>query len=187
MLGLRKINPLVRAIGTVGAIAALVGGVTFALNTSNTVALTPNDLTTATASLGIGAGTSCPTSNTSTTGLQDPSLAPGGSTSVPFCLDNTGGVPLVVSVSIPQDLTTSTAAQDTTLTITCPIEGTLSTTLSNWSNGASFAFPNQLPFSTGNVDNCTATAALSTSYTGSGGEAIQAFSINFTGTQPTTP
>jgi len=39
MLKLRHINPMVRAIGTMGAVAALVGGVTFAQQTSNTVML----------------------------------------------------------------------------------------------------------------------------------------------------
>ena len=175
---------MVRAIGTMGAVAALVGGITFAQGlTSNTVALSPNNMTTATASLAIAS--TCPTTGTSLTGLQDSSLAPGGTTSVPFCLDNTGGVPMTVSVSIPQDLTTSVAAQNTTLTIACPTEGTLSTTLSSWSNGASFAFPNSLPDTTGNTDSCTATATLSSSYTGSGGETIPAFSIDFTGNQST--
>jgi hypothetical protein len=185
MFSIRKINPMVRAVGTMGAVAALAGGITFATTglTSNTVALTPNNLTTATATLAIGAGTSCPTTTTSTTGLQDSSLAPGGSTSVPFCLDNTGGVPMILSVSIPDNLTGSTAAADTTLTITCPTEGTLSTTLSTWSNGTSYAFPTALP--AGSADNCTATAVLSSSYAGSGGEVIPAFSIDFIGNQST--
>ena len=175
---------MARAVGTMGAIAALVGGVTFAATglTSNTVALTPNDLTTASATLAIGAGTNCPAGNTTaTTGLQDGSLAPGGSTAVPFCLDNTSTVPMIVSVSIPQNLTGSTAAQDTTLNITCGTSGTLSTSLSAWSNGTTFAFPNTLPATT--IDDCTATATLSSSYGGAGGETIPQFDINFTGNQ----
>jgi hypothetical protein len=55
MLHLRNINPMVRAVGTMGAVSALVGGITFAQLTSNTVALSPNTLSTGTANLEIGA------------------------------------------------------------------------------------------------------------------------------------
>lgn len=179
MIHLRSINPMVRAIATMGAVAALVGGVTFANLTSNTVALSPNNLTTATASLAIGAGSTCPTGDTtSTTGLSDSSLAPGGSTSVNFCFDNTSGVPLLLTASIPQDLSASVAAQNTTLTVACTTEGTLAGTLSSW-GPATFT----TPIAAGTQDTCTATAALSTSYTGAGGETIPAFSIDFVGSQ----
>ena len=181
MLSIHKINPMFRAVGTVGAVAALVGGITFANLTSNTVALSPNNLTSATAALAIAG--SCPaTTTTPIPGLTDASLAPGHSTSVSFCLGNTGDVPLSVSVSVPQNLTADSAAQATTLTITCTTEGTLSTTLSAWSNGASFAFPAPLPATTGNQDSCTATAALSNGYS-SNGHTIPQFDINFTGNQ----
>jgi len=46
MLHLRNINPMVRAVGVMGAVSALVGGITFAQLTSNTVALSPNTLST---------------------------------------------------------------------------------------------------------------------------------------------
>ena len=181
MLSIRKLNPMVRSIGTMGVVAGLVGVVTFAAATSNTVALSPNNITTATASLAISATTNCTTGNTTViTGFQDSSLAPGASTAVSFCLDNTGGVPMFVSATIPQILTANTAAQATTLTITCGTEGTLSTTLSAFSNGASFAFPTAL--SAGSVDNCTATAALSGTYA-TNGDTIPQFDIDFVGTQ----
>lgn len=177
-----KINPMVRAIGTMGAVAALVGGITFAQGlSSNTVALSPNNITTGTAAIQISPsdGTTCGTFGSSTTGLQDTSLAPGSSTSVDFCLNNNGSIPLTLTASIPQSLTTSVAAQNTTLTVNCtPNEGSLSATLSSWGPGT---FGGILP--SGATDQCTATAALSTSYTGSGGEAIPAFSIDFIGNQ----
>jgi hypothetical protein len=44
MVSIRSINPMVRAVGTMGAVAAVVGGITFAALTSNTVALSPNTL-----------------------------------------------------------------------------------------------------------------------------------------------
>lgn len=50
MLGIKKLNPTARAIGTVGAVVALVGGVTFAALTS-TATLTGNTLSSATPTL----------------------------------------------------------------------------------------------------------------------------------------
>lgn len=176
---------MVRAIATMGAVAAIAGGITFASLTSNTVALSPNNITTSTATLAIGAGSSCPGGDTtSTTGFQVSSLAPGATSTLPFCLDNTGGVPLTVTVSIPKSLASSTAAQQTTLTITCPTEGTLSTTLGNWGDN-SYAFPNPLPANegAGSVDDCTASVSLSGNYNGGGGESITQFDIDFTGNQ----
>jgi hypothetical protein len=54
MLHLHNINPMVRAVGTMGAVSALVGGITFAQLTSNTVALSANTLSTGSANLEIG-------------------------------------------------------------------------------------------------------------------------------------
>ncbi|GEM_PF-1622949 len=83
MLNLRNINPMVRAVGTMGAVAALTTGITFAQLTSNTVALSSNTLSTGSANLEIGAvgshhnnnntdnttgGTSGPLSNDTTMG-----------------------------------------------------------------------------------------------------------------------
>ncbi len=53
---LRKISPMVRAIGTMGAVAAVVGGITFAQLTSNTVALYGNELDATTHVLQISNG-----------------------------------------------------------------------------------------------------------------------------------
>ena len=176
---------MVRAVGTMGAVAALAGGITFASLTSNTVALTPNNLTTSTASLAIGAGTTCPTGNTTATpGFTTATpLVPGGAAvKTNFCLDNTGNTPLLVTASIPT-LPTGTAAADTTLSITCTTEGGLTNNTQTLSTFATTAFTNQLPANT--VDDCTASATLSNSYTGSGGENIPQFDIDFIGSQPT--
>lgn len=183
MFRLRNINPMARAIGTVGAVAALAGGITFANLTTPTVALTPNNLVTATAALAIGAGTTCPGGDTTATPgfTTSTPLVPGGpAVTTKFCLDNKGNIPLTVSSSIPT-LPTGTAAGNTSLTIACTTEGTLSvanSTLSSWSGGA---FPVQLP--AGSQDNCTASAKLSSSYTGKGGETIPSFDIDFVGNQ----
>lgn len=188
MISIHKINPMARAIGTMGVVAAVVGGITFAQTglTSQTVALSPNNLSTATAGLYIAAGNTCngeggSGDTTATTGLQDSSLIPGGSAAtVSFCLDNTGGVPLNVTASIPQVPISGVAASDTTLTVTCNTEGTLSATLSNWGPGTF-----STPILAGTYDNCTASAALSNSYTGVGGDVIPQFDINFIGNQST--
>ena len=76
MLSLRNINPMVRSIGTMGAVVALVGGVTFANLQSNAVALSPNNISTGTASIQIGK-TNCTKNSLGNTfqGLQDSSLA----------------------------------------------------------------------------------------------------------------
>jgi hypothetical protein len=181
---IRNINPMVRAVATMGAIAALVGGVTYADLTSNTVKLTPNNLVSATAAIAIGAGTSCPGGDTSqTTGFTTASpLVPGGSpVTTSFCLHNTGNVNLLVSASIPTD-PTGTAASDTTLSITCNSnQGSLVSNSQTLASFATTAFTNPLP--AGAIDNCTASASLKSSYTGSGGEAIPTFEIDFAGTQ----
>lgn len=51
MSRLSKLGPIARAVGVIGATAGLVTGVTFAALTSNTVALTPNNISVASASL----------------------------------------------------------------------------------------------------------------------------------------
>lgn len=74
MLGIKKINPMVRAVGTMAAVVALVGGVTFAALTSNNVTLADSEFSTGTASLKIwDSGTS--TYVTSTTGFSLNDLA----------------------------------------------------------------------------------------------------------------
>ncbi|HSX45383.1 MAG TPA: hypothetical protein VLG27_00070 [Candidatus Saccharimonadia bacterium] len=172
---------MARAVGTMGAIAALVGGVTFAALQSNTVALSPNTLSSATAALAIGAGTSCPGGNTtSTPGFTNVKLVP-GTTSAPvnFCLDNTGDIPLTITAQIPTNFTGSVIAPNqVTLTLNCPTIGQLSGTLDQYSSPVNFP-GSQLP--TNSPVNCTATATLNSSFSGSG--SVKSFDIDFVGNQ----
>lgn len=180
MLSLHKINPMVRAVGTMGAVAALVTGVTFANLTSNTVALTNNTLSTATASLVIGSTSDCTdVSTTSVPGMSFTNLIP-GQTSAPFtfCLGNTGTIPLNVTAQIPQDLSSSSLdPSKVTLNITCG-GGTITKTLADLHTSA-WAFPSN-PLSASGTWSCTATATLDSSVTGG---SVNPFTINFVGTQ----
>lgn len=179
---LSKFSPVARAIGVIGGTAALVTGVTFANLTSNSVALSPNDIAVATASLVIDNNSNCAdNSPTSVTGFQITNLAPGVPVSKNFCLRNTGEVSLLISGSVSgSGLDASAAAQATTLEITCGTDAGISGTLAtNWST----TFPTALGVSTS--EDCTAKVTLSQSYGGAGGDVIPTFSINFVGTQPT--
>jgi hypothetical protein len=178
-----KFSPIARAVGVMGATAALVTGVTFANLTSNAVAISPNTITTAGASLTISAGIknvvtgACAGTGTTTPGITAHSLAPGSSTNiVPFCLGNTGDVNMSITASITPNLSASVAAQSTTLTVTCgdALVGTLST----WGPAT---FTTNIAAHT--AENCTAQATLSSSYSGTASEVIPSFDVNFVGTQ----
>ena len=163
-----------------GVVAGLVGAVTFANLTSNAVAFGPNDIQTGTASLAIEQ-TGCSTESVDTLidGFNVTGLVPGGANStLNFCLANTGDVPMAITGSIPQDLSASVAALHTNLSINCPGLGTLAANLNSWGPGT---FTN--PLAAGDSVSCTATVALDTGYTGSGGESIPTFGVYFNGTQ----
>lgn len=185
MFSIRNINPVVRAVGTMGAVAALVGGVTFATLNSNQVALGPNTLTAATTKLAIGP-TNCGTTAQTQAGFTGVTLSPGQSSTVSFCLDNTNGTPLNLTSSVLSSagdataLTTSSETSATTLVVDCGSLGTASGTLDSFSDQA---FANPLAANT--AINCTATATLSSSYSGTGA-AIPSFDVVFTGTPPST-
>jgi hypothetical protein len=186
MVRFSKISPMVRAIGTMGAVAALVGAVTFAQLTSNTVALSPNTLSTATASLAIGSGTSCPGGATtgSVPGFNNVKLTPGvTSAQLPFCLENNGDIPLDLTVAIPQSAFTGDTGvppSAVTLDITCANGGHSSGTLDQYTGGTPLGSLSNAGGS--NITNCNATATLSSSFTGSG-QNVPSFDIDFTGTQ----
>jgi len=183
MLKFSNINPVARAVGTMGAIAAVVGGVTFAALQSNTVALTPNTLSTGTATLAIGATGTCDANSTgtSTPGFTNQTLNPGDPVTTSFCLVNTGSVALDMFGIIPQDLSTSPAAAATTLDVTCEDIGNASALLSTWSSGYQ---PFDSPLTVDNSVACTATATLNESYS-NGNEGIPAFTVNFIGNEDT--
>jgi hypothetical protein len=101
MVGILKMSPLLRAIGVIGAVAALVTGITFAsLNSS--VTLTNSSVLTTTADLKVydftpgdeGYKSSAP-------GFTVTGLIPGTGVTKQFYLQNSGGVPLKVTARVP--------------------------------------------------------------------------------------
>lgn len=183
MRRIRLFNPVVRAIAVIASVAALATGVTFAALQSNTVALSPNTLSAATASLAIGAASTCPEGDTTTTpGFTNVKLVPGvQSAPVTFCLDNTGDVDLDMFAQITTDFTGSAIpANQVTLNITCGTIGTVSGTLADFATFQHFA---TAPLSAADADgvDCSATATLNSGFSGSG--SVSSFGINFVGNQ----
>ena len=184
MLHLRKINPMFRAIGTVGMVAGLAVGISFAAQTSNTVTLTDNSVTSTTAALQI-ADAACTTApgTTTATGVTVGPLAP-GDTSTPssFCLWNAGTADLDVSVTSPTNFSTSVIpASDVTLNFTCGTTAVASVKLSALSTPT---VVDSSPLAAGTGDTCTVTATLDPGVTTGG--TVTPFELDFTGTSTTT-
>ncbi|HSX31212.1 MAG TPA: hypothetical protein VLE99_04810 [Candidatus Saccharimonadales bacterium] len=183
MISLRNINPMVRSVGTMGAVAAVVGGITFAGLTSNTVALSPNTLSSATAALQISSrtGDACGDFSSDTVaGFTDVKLTPGVvSDPVDFCLKNNGDVPLDLTTAIPQAALVSSpiSPADVTLDITCDNTGHANGTLNEYTGGTPLG-----SLDAGDTTNCSATAELSSSFSGPG-TTVNSFDIDFVGTQ----
>ena len=179
MLSLSKINPLARAIGTMGAIAGLVGAVTFANLQSNTVALSPNTLTSATANLQIGNNAEA-FNNTSVSGITA-TLTPGTPSSFTFYLKNNGQSNMNITAHVPTDFSTSPIpASDITLSFDCG-SGPVTFTLDAWAAGSA-AIPGN-PLGAGSTWTCSETATLASSYGGPGGQAVTPFDVDFVGNQ----
>ncbi len=187
MLKLSKINPMARAIGTMGAIAALVGGITFAALSSNTVALTNNQLSSATTTLAIADGsvatTGCAGAGNTAPGMNFTganALTPGQtSPAFPFCIKNTGTIPLNLTVSINQNAfngDTGIQPGDVTLNITCD-SGSSSGTLNQYTGGTPLG-----AIAAGATDNCNATVQLASTVSTSNAS-VPAFDISFVGNQ----
>jgi FlaG/FlaF family flagellin (archaellin) len=180
---------MVRAIGTMGAVAALVGAVTFAQLTSNTVALTNNTLSSSTAALAIAPGNNTCNNQggsgdtTSTQGFSNVKLTPGvPSAPLKFCLDNTGDVPLNITAKVTNPTGGTLDASKVTLNLTCDGATTLSFSLVDYYNGNA-TFDKTL--NNGHAWNCNATATLASDTSGQGGQSVTPFDINFTGTEVT--
>ena len=175
------LNSKVRAIGTMSAVAALVEGVTFAL-TPNQVALTNNQLTAATSSLAIGVGsTSCTGTAQTQTGMSITGLVAGGSPSSAFnfCITNTGSTTQSITMLTPTTFTSSAIPpSDVTLNVACGSTTATPVTLSALETTATSV---DTSLAAGATDQCTATATLSSSYTGNG-SSITPFELDFTGT-----
>jgi hypothetical protein len=186
MVRFSKISPMVRAIGTMGTVAALVGAVTFAQITSNTVALTNNTLSSATASLAIGAAHDCSTgATTSVQGMSFNNLQPGvASSPFPFCLDNTGNVPLNLTASVPTNFGAginpcgvggaTTGAVNVSTTV-----GALHTSPVAFGTAA-------LNNGTNNVLSCDVTATITPAASTTSNESLTPFDIQFVGTSTDT-
>jgi hypothetical protein len=97
MLQFTKINPLARAIGVIGAVAALTTGVTFAaLNSQAT--LTNTTISSATADLLLWDGD---TFESTAPGFTITDLVPGTGVEKPLYFKNAVGVPLAVTAHVP--------------------------------------------------------------------------------------
>jgi hypothetical protein len=98
---------MVRSIGTMGAVAALVGGVTFAQLQSNTVALTGNNINTSAALQVSNGGTYSTTAAGFTfTGVVPPANGTGPGLGTPsanqtFYLKNTGPTAYSLNLTVP--------------------------------------------------------------------------------------
>lgn len=194
MISIRNINPMVRAIGTMGAIAAVVGGVTFAqINTTSAVTLSDNTLTAATASLAIGPSHNCSTgATTSVPGMNFTNLQPGvESAAFPFCLENIGNVPLNITATVPNVFGNSTInPNDVLLHFTCGVGGATtgsinqSVSVGTLTGGQAFGTV-ALNNNTNNVLSCDVTAKITASSEQSGAT-LTPFDINFTGTTTDT-
>jgi len=180
MISIRKINPMARAIGTMGAVAALVGGITFAALQSNTVALSSNTLSSATAALQIGSNSES-YSDTAVAGMTA-TLVPGvPSSPFTFYLKNNGQSDMNITAHVPTDVSSSTIpASDITLSLDCG-GGPVSFTLDAWHAGSA-AIPGN-PLTASNTWTCTETATLASSYSGGGGESVTPFDVQFVGNQ----
>lgn len=94
----RRTLAVARAVGVIGATAALIAGVTFAALTSNNVTLTNNSFATASADLQIwDPGSS--SYGLTTPGFNFTNIVPGPGETGPFTfwLKNSGGVPLTIT------------------------------------------------------------------------------------------
>lgn len=177
MLSIHKINPMARAIGTMGAIMALVGGVTYAALQTNSVALADNELTSGTPLLQISNGNGF---GNSATGLHA-ALTPGQPTPYTFYLQNNGSSPMTVTASIAAGVFSGSQipASDVTMTLNCG-SGDVTYTLDQWSGGAA-AIPGTVAGG-GSYATCTETVTLDSSYSPSG-QVLNYYSIDFVGNE----
>lgn len=194
MLRVRQVNPIVRAIGVFGAVAALVTGVTYAaLNSQAT--LTNNIISSATADLQVKSSGSFAVQDA---GFAFTGIVPGGP-AVPaagkaFQLKNNGTTDLDVAVSVPSAPTFTGGTVDQTkvkLVVSCTTTGgkafsntsSLSALVAAHPTGGVLMTPDFLPTTTDNIANCTAKVQMDAdAVTGSGGVTTDFFNIVFTGT-----
>jgi hypothetical protein len=192
-MNIRKISPMVRAIGTMGAVAAIVGGITFAQLTSNTAALVNNSVDSGTASLQISTDNSS-WANTAT-GFTFSGVIPGGAASPnqTFYLENNGTTDLTLNAQINQQptwsggtvtnslvyLNVTCASQSNGPTIALGYPGNDMVTLENLT-GTNFTGG---MINAGDRDTCTANVTMGAgAFTGSGVTENNTFNLDLTGT-----
>jgi hypothetical protein len=188
MLSIHKINPMARAIGTMGVVVAIAAGITYAQIQSNTVTIGNNTLSSANASLEVGLTTTCDDATTSTVqGVDFTNLLPGTpSNSFDFCLDNVGNTPLAITAFSPTNFTGSAInPSDVTLNGTCGTDGTTAGATSFTATVAQLASGQQPIFSslnngTSNVLSCQVTATLG-SGTIASNATLTPFDVQFVG------
>lgn len=96
----RKLSIIGRAVGSVGAVVALAGGITYAALTSNTATLSQSTISTGTTGLNIY-DFSTNQWATSAPGFQITDLVPGTGVDENFYLQNTGSADLDVTAKVP--------------------------------------------------------------------------------------
>lgn len=198
MLSFRNINPLVRSIGTVGAVAALVGGVTFASGTggTNVVSLTGDDITTTGSWLTVATPQNADTSPTCVgatpsttgeiTGLNFTGLDV-GATSDPyyFCIGNEHTSPFPVNIGVSTEPVGTIPTSDVTLNVACGAGDTktaASSTMDQMSVASPIIIDNSL--ASGSMDLCSITATINPDYNGPGGD-VGTFKLDLQG-RPTS-
>jgi hypothetical protein len=175
MFSIRKINPMVRAVGTMGAVVALAGGITFAL-TTNTTTLASSTFTSGTPLLQVSNNGS--TFADSANGPND-TLTPGKAQAYTFYLKNNDTNPLTITASVPTNVSGSTVpAADVTITLNCG-SGDVTFPLSSWSGGSA-AIPGTIAGSS--TATCTQTVTLASTYSNAG-DAVTPYDFNFVGNE----
>lgn len=186
MLSLRKVNPMARAVGMVGVTAGLVGAVTFAVLTSNAVAVGPNDVSTDTAHLEIATsdGSVCGTFGDGPVagfGTFEHLATDRSPNPIHFCLRNTGTVSLKITSTLSANVSSASASGFINLNVNCNALGNKTDNLNSWFAGVTFN-----SFNPGNTDQCAASMSLSNTYNGAG-STVPTFSIQFKGTEVPAP
>lgn len=178
-----KINPLARAIGTFGAVAALATGITFAAFSSS-VTLTNSQFSTATADLKIWDGDSY---ESTATGFNFTNVVPGVETApFTFWLKNFGGVPLdVTSVSdnaaIHNGISDPSQVEVKVTNVTSP-ETTTFALSTLWDVTPDDWPGNQLD--AGEEDQYTITVKINNAAVSGSSASLTNLNLTFTGTQP---
>jgi hypothetical protein len=186
MRSISFINPVVRATVVIGAVAALVTGVTFAALQSS-VTYTGSQFTTATASLKIWDGDSY---EGTTTGFNFANVVPGVETAATtFWLKNEGGVPLTVT-SLGNTPTLNNIADQTKVKFNfkniTDASGVTTYTLAQLTD----ATPDPLPsgeMDAGDEEQYEIKVMVETGAVSGSSASMTNLDLTFTGTQPETP